>query len=54
MIEPSQFASLGPLIRRFTRECDRKRRLREEIRAVVREELAALNSNSKGNLSART
>jgi hypothetical protein len=42
-LDLAQVTHLADLVKKFRREADRRRHLREEIRAVVREELAALN-----------
>jgi hypothetical protein len=39
----AQVAHLCSLVKKFRRDMERKRRLHDEIRAIVREELAALN-----------
>ena len=45
--EFAQVAHLCSLVKKFRNEMERKRRLREEIRAVVCEELAALQPQEK-------
>jgi hypothetical protein len=41
--EFAQVAHLCSLVKKFHADMERKRRLRDEIRAIVREELTALN-----------
>jgi hypothetical protein len=47
----AQVTHLAQIVTKIRRDMERKRRLREEIRSIVREELAA---QTKGELNAST
>jgi len=48
-LDLAQVTHLADLVKKFRRDMDRKRRLREEIRQIVIEEITALQHHNKEN-----